>query len=66
MFKFIAYCAFQKHPNSEVQKPTDVVNDLREPRRKQNITNRRVLKVMVCYWRISISLVFLCFKIRCL
>ena len=24
MFKFIAHCAFQKHANSEVQKPTDV------------------------------------------
>ena len=41
----MTYCAFQKHANSEVQKPTDVcsvffaaANHLNGPLRKQNFT----------------------------
>ena len=46
IFKFIAYCSFQKQANSEVQKPTDggvaffaAVNHLSGPHRKQKITS---------------------------
>ena len=46
MFKFIAHCAFQKHANSEVQKPTDVCV-LADLLGKRTLL-RRVQKFMVC------------------
>ena len=47
-----SYCAFQKHANSEVQKPTHVyafpaINHLNGPLTKQKFT-LTVQKVMVC------------------
>ena len=68
---------FQKHTNSEVQKPTDsllvvffaAVNHLSRRLRKNNFTDKRVQNVMICdLFLVDLDpfCVFVCFMVCCL